>query len=268
MAIGWKPLKLNKDLALVGLLFLCVLVVALLLLGVFTRGSERDASTEPASPTADAGIPNPGEEHAITSQQEGGASGGSAQPAHQSPETDPAHSAVSGGNADWITPEEDPVNVAAGVFSPSELKRLRDPFQSLVKKPQPSSDTAGVTEEPANTQQPQGSGKSTAGTGKTADQKTNTAAPYTDAKKTGPDRYAPEPEIRYPAFTLAGIVSQAGTEKAILTTKSSSYIVGKGEYIQDWLIEGIEQSAVRISNGEGQRFIMTFEGVTVDEGKK
>ncbi len=74
-----------------------------------------------------------------------------------------------------------------------------------------------------------------------------------------------EPIIEYPAFLLQGIVLQSKRKLAILTMEGQSYIISEGNFLQEWLIETINKEHIMVVNSEGQRFIISLEGVIIDE---
>lgn len=260
MANGLKLLKQNKNLVVIGLLSLCLLVWIVFMTGLLGGTTDPDPGTEPSSTQ---GNSNRKEEYDITQGDESGSLTDSQHAQSQSVIDDPATGVLEGD-----TLAEELHSEVSSSYTTDELKNVRDPFQSLLRKPQSSSKASsrsleGPKEDHLTHTVPSGGSKtglkpvvSTPGKSSSNQAKSETeSAPL-------------QPEIRFPTFVLNGIVSQAGVQKAILASKGHSYIIGKGEHIQEWVVEEITQTGVRVVNEIGQRFMITFEGVTMDEGKK
>lgn len=82
-----------------------------------------------------------------------------------------------------------------------------------------------------------------------------------------PEPVLVKPEIIYPPFELKGIVTFDSQERALIVIKNQSQIVNKGDILQNWSIADIDKDKVILTNQEGQRFILTLEGVTLDDSK-
>lgn len=162
-------------------------------------------------------------------------------------------------------------------FLADELKKIRDPFQKVVQKEEV--DLISSTNEST--------------TSNTASSKTEYSVPTTPSDLSMVDQLdtvvvyqelyqtvqgdetevEQEPEIvelplEYPSFLLKGVVSKGGRKKALLATVDQSYIVSAGEQIQGWRIDTIDLNWVRVVNQDDQKFILTLEGVIMDESSE
>lgn len=163
-----------------------------------------------------------------------------------------------------ITKLTDESNVA--MFLVDELNNIRDPFQEVIKAEEENLSTSSQSEFPV---------PSTPGDLSMVDL-LDTNVIYQDlyeAAEGDETVVEQEPEIveqplEYPAFLLKGVVSKGGRKKALIITEDQSYIVSTGEQVQTWNIETIDQNWIRVVNQDDQKFILTLEGMVMDESSE
>lgn len=69
----------------------------------------------------------------------------------------------------------------------------------------------------------------------------------------------------FPPFILKGVVSQIDNLKALLILDSHTYILGLGDQVADWVVIEISDRAVKLSNHHSQSFVLTLEGMMIDD---
>lgn len=128
-----------------------------------------------------------------------------------------------------------------------------------------------VTNSGSNTQKSNANNNQNSNANAGTNHNTNSNQNQNGSPQTGsgklPEPVLVKPEIIYPPFELKGIVTLGTQEKALIASKNQSQIVNKGDSLQNWSVADIDKDKVILTNQEGQRFILTLEGVTLDESK-
>lgn len=140
-----------------------------------------------------------------------------------------------------------------------DLAKSRDPFLKVVDRSDYRPDESGQHDEISFVE--------TAKNGGTQE------ITYSDLFQPSPDQqvehnsifFDNEAEMALPPLILQGVVSYLNNWKALLMLDSSTYILGLGDQFKDWRVTEISRTAVKLSNHQSQSFVLTLEGMMIDD---